>query len=393
MFKKLLLLFLFVNISYGETLQEVINTALQESPFLKAYQYKINSVEGQIKKAKSLKNPSVSIGFGRIYSQAGDSAFALTNFSVSQPIRMWGERDYAVSSAKFQKNAYENFYNFQKNKLISNIYKQFFNALSIKEKIKLKKEEIKTVEKLYQFVKRSYQLGETTPLDILRVEKDLSIAKIELEKLKANLTASLNTLSSLAGKTIGSVEGDLFEIKKFKDVEIENLPQILFLKKQIESINQQIKRQKALAKPQISVGLNIGEDEVEFGKYEFGFSLSSSIPVFYKNQGEIIQLSNQKGMLYAKINQLKLKFKASINSIKKQIQVLKNQLKKVDTKVIPSISKALKLAEKGYKFRTISFFEFSNIRQQYYETIFYKINLAYQIQNLYGEYIKIGGLK
>ncbi len=393
MLKKVIFLFLFVGTAFGETFEEVINTALEESPFLKTYIYQAKSVEGEILKAKSFKNPMVNIEFGRVYSQIeGESSLSLTAFSVQQPLRLWGERKFAVKSAKLKQLSFDKYYQLQKNVLMSDIYKTFYSALSLKEQIKVKQEEIKTLKSLYNFLKKSYQLGEIIQLDVLRAEKNLNLLNVQLEKLKSIFSAKLNSLSALSGKKIKDVEGDLYSFKSFKNIDIKYLPEIEYLEYQIKSIDKQIKRQKALSKPQISVGFVAGEDEVDLGKYEFGFSVSSTIPVFYRKQGEILSLINKKRVLNSQIKQKKLIYKSQIDSIKRQSEVLLKQYEKVEKTVIPSVKKALKIAEKSYKLRNITFFEYSNIRKQYYETLYYKLQLASDIQNLYGEYIKIGGL-
>jgi outer membrane protein TolC len=393
MYRIFVILFLLSNIVYGETLKQVINIALKESPFLKQYQFQIKAVEGELKKAESFNNPNLNVSFGRIYSQVDGWSTALTDFEINQPLRLWGERKYATASTKLKKIAFEKLYKQQKRNLISNIYKQFFSILALKETIKTKEKEIKTLENLYQFVQKSYKLGESILLDTLRIEKDLAVAKVKLEQLKSQLQAAKNSLIALIGKNINSVEGDIYNFRDIKDINMSQVPQIEYLQYLIKSINEQIKRQKALAKPKVSVGVRIGEDAVELGKYEFGVGFNINLPVFYRRQGEIIQLINQKNILKTKINQLKLNYTATLNSLKSQEKILKKQFIKIDKNIIPTISKALSIAEKSFKLRTISFFEFSNVRQQYYDAIYYKIDLARQIQNIYASYIKIGGLR
>ncbi len=393
MYRIFAVLFLLSNIVYGETLKQVIDIALKESPFLKQYELQIKAVEGELKKAESFNNPDLNIGFSRIYSQVDGWSTALTDFRINQPLRLWGERKYAIASVKLKKIAFENLYKQQKRNLISNIYRQFFSILALKETIKTKEKEIKTLESLYQFVQKSYKLGESIHLDTLRIEKDLAVAKVELEKLKAQLQAAKNSLTAIVGQNINSIEGNIYNFRDIRDINLSQIPQIKYLQDLIKSIEEQIKRQKALAKPKVSVGVKIGEDAVELGKYELGVGFNINLPVFYRRQGEIIQLISQKNIIKTKINQLKLNYTATLNSLKSQEKILKEQFIKVDKNIIPTISKALSIAEKSFKLRTISFFEFSNVRQQYYETIYYKIDLARQIQNIYASYIKIGGLR
>ncbi len=393
MYRIIVALIALSNVVYGETLNQVIEIAIKESPFLKQYKFQIESVEGELKIAKSFDNPDLDIGFGRIYSQTDEQDLALTDFSINQSLRLWGERKYAINSAKLRKLAFENLYQQQKRNLISTVYSNFFSVLALKETIKTKEQEIETLESLYEFVKKSYTLGESISLDTLRIEKDLLIAKVELEQLRAELKAAKNSLNAVVGKNIASVEGNIYNFEDIEDVDLSQIPQIKYLEDLIKSTEQQIKREKSLAKPRVSLGMNMDEDPIELGKYEFGIGFNISFPVFYRREGEILQLISQKNILKAEITQLKLNFKATLNSIKSQESILKEQFAKVDKKIIPTISKALSIAEKSFKLRTISFFEFSDIRQQYFDSVYYKIALAQQLHDIYASYIKIGGLR
>jgi len=285
------------------------------------------------------------------------------------------------------------FFKAQRNILAGQIYKGYYNAIYIKKQIEIKEKELKNLKELLLFIKKSYQLGETIPLDLLRVEKDLQIVKIQIENLKAQYKTALNNLSSIVGKQIKNVEGNIYELDKTKPIKIEDLPLIKYYSLLAESYNKLILRQKSLAKPQISVGFIAQEDAVDLGKYEFGISISSTIPVFYKNEGEIISITNQKKSILEKQRQTKLNYKAQIESIFHQYNLIKQQLFILEQNTITKIKEALELAEKGFKLRTISFFEYSNIRKQYFETLLYKASLANQAHQLYGEYIKIGGTK
>ncbi len=393
MYRFIMFVLLSFSFSFGETLEQVISTALKESPFLKVYQFKIKAIDGKIKKAKSFKNPELEAKFGRLYSQSGDSGVALTSFSIRQPLRLWGERKYAILAAQFEKDALRYLYEAEKNSLLSQVYNQFFYTLALKEKIKVKEREVENLKSVLGFLEKSYKLGEALPVDILRAKKELMMAQINLNDFKAKEKASLLTLSALVGKQIKDVEGNLYKIKGIKPVNLDNLPYMKYISKLITSIDQQIKRQKALAKPKVSVGLSVEEDPVDLGKYEAGLSFSSTLPVFYKNEGEIIQLLNKKRMLYAKKRQKKLEYTSKLKALQQQLDVYKAQIKKLDLEVIPASEKALNLSEKSFKMGVMSFFELSNVRKQYFETLLYKIDLLQEVHSLHSQYIKIGGLR
>ncbi len=387
----MLMLFLF-SIVKGETLKEVIKIAENKSPFLKSYLYEVESLKGLEEQAKALFNPVLNVGFGRLVSQT-ESGVALTDFAIRQRFRMWGERKFAINSAKFRKKAQEYFYQFQKNILLGQIYTAFFDALSQKEKIKIKEKEISTLKELHRYIKKSYELGESTPLDLLRVERDIELVSIQLENLKSRYKASLNTLSSVVGENISDVEGNFYSVKDLIDINLSNLPLIKYYDLVISSQEEAIKRQKALAKPQITIGFVAGEDEVDLGKYDFGIVLSSTVPIFYRNQGQVIRILYQKKSNIEKKKQKELEFKADLDSIKVQFKTLKKQLVNLRKVTIPKVKKALELADKSFKNRVISFFEYTSVRKQYFDTLLFEVELVNQMHRLKGEHIKIGGFK
>jgi len=393
MFRKIYFIFLLTVIfAHAETLEEVMKRALKDSPYLKKYIYQMQAIEGDIIDSSQYYNPEASVEFGRLYSQT-DSAITLTAFSVSQRLRLWGEMDHAINSLQYKKDAIKYLMDQEKNLLLGQIYQKFYDALYLKKQIEIKQRELKIVKNVYRFVKRSYQLGETVPLDLLRAKRDLELVKIELRNLKAQYEGSLNELSALVGSKVKDVKGNIYKFEPLEEIDLEKLPVVKYYVLLLKSMDEEINRQKALAKPQVSVGFVAGEDPTETGKYEFGVALSSTLPIFNKNQGKILKTASQKRVLIQEKNTQLLRYEYRLKAIKEQYGILQKQIRKIDKSVIPKMKEALALARKGYRYGVTSFLELSSVRKQYFETILYKAELSYRIHQLYGEYIKIGGYK
>ena len=394
MIYRYMILFLFVfSVGYGETFDQILNKALQKSPYIKAVKNQTKEVEGDLRSARSLPNPEVSFMFGRLYSQSDESGFVLTEFSVEQPLKLWGTRKKSIEKALTKKSAYQFMFETEKRKFVSKLYTAFYTALFKKEVMKIKQIEYSITKDIYQFVEKSYQLGEETKLNLFRAEKDLNIAQIELKQAETEYNIGLKNLSSLAGFEIKDVEGDISVIKNLEDINIDQIPQISYLKKMIQTTEKGIDLQKALAKPQVSIEFAASEDEVDLGKYELGIGIKASIPVFYRNQGEIIKLIYRKKSYINLLKQKKIYFRSKLNSLKEKYSVLIKQIKDINQQIIPSVSNALKLGEKSFKLKEITLFELSDLRKQYIQALIYRANTLKQIHQTYGEYIKIGGLR
>ncbi|WP_457640522.1 TolC family protein [Persephonella sp.] len=388
----LALLLSIYTVSYSETIEEIINYVLENSPQLKAYQYEAKTVEGNIKSAEALPNPELYLEFGRLYSQS-EGGFNVTELSIYQPLKLWGIRKNAIEEAILKKNAFETLFNYRKRELLGEVYKGFYKALYYKEILKIKEKELKLANSVYRFVKSSYELGEDTRLNLYRAEKDLKLAQIELKQAEADYKTQLKTLSYLVGKDIKNVSGELTKLKEIPEININDLPEIKYLNNLIKSIDKSIEVQKGLSKPQLGIQFTAGEDAAELGKYEFGIGISATLPVFYRNQGEILKLVYQKRSYISNLKQKKLMYSSKFQSIKNKYSALNSQLKDIDTEIIPSLSKALSLGEKSFKLRAITLFELSDIRKQYIQALLYRAKVLYELHTTYGEYIKLGGLK
>ncbi|RUM47557.1 MAG: hypothetical protein DSY47_06785 [Hydrogenothermus sp.] len=392
MFTRIFLaIFIFLTFSYGETFKEILEKALESSPYLKSIKYSVKSYEGQILQAKRNFNPQVQVEFGRLISQT-DSGFALTNLQISQQLRLWGEKYLAIKSAGLRKKAQEYFYEAQKRIFEGNLYQIFYEILYIDAQIKIKEKEVALLNQLKKFIDHKYKFGEALIIDVLRIDRDISIVKSKLETLKALKQAKETLFFAFAGINPVKIEGN-FEELNINLAKPTNFPLISYYELLIKSYNTQIKRQKALAKPQVYIGLVAGEDAVDLGKYEFGINISSSLPVFYKNEGQIISLVNQKSQVLQKKRQVEFQYEAKLKSLGMQINALKKQLETVKKTAILKLQNALEIAQKGYQEGTVSFLELSSIRKQYFETLNLKASLIYEIHKTYGEYIKIGGLE
>ncbi|WP_457644522.1 TolC family protein [Persephonella sp.] len=394
MIKRYMFLFIFLltGVSYGETVEQLIDYAVKNSPQIKAQLYEVEALSGDIKSAEAIPNPEAYIQFGRLYSQS-ESGLNLTEISIYQPLRLWNTRKNSVEEALLRKSAFEFMFDYYKNQVAGEVYKRFYEALYYRELLRIKEENLSIVNSVYQFVKKNYELGEETKLNLFRAEKDLKIAQLEVDQVKTEYQIKLKELSSIVGKDVFDLEGDIKNIKDMKEFQIDQLPEIKYLQKLKESVEKAILVQRGLAKPQVGLELIAGEDAAELGKYEFGIGISTTIPVFYKNEGEIIKLSGTKNSIVQKIKQKELIYRTKIDGLKKKYSVLRSQLEDVNGQIIPSLSDALNLGRKSFRLRVITLFELSDIRKQYIEALIYKAQLLRDIHQVYGEYIKIGGIQ
>lgn len=385
--KFILSTFAVFNLTWAETLQEVISKSM-ENKLIKSKEYEVKSIEGEILKSKVFANPEIYTEFGRLISKK-DSSFSLTELSISQQLSLYGSRKFRINetsymyeSAKYELEAF-------KRDFISQIYLLFYEALYNKQLLELAKQELSFSEDIFRFVKKTYELGEISKIDILRSEKDYNLAKINYERQQLAYKQSLEKLSATVGTDINDVEGEFLDVASIKDIDFMSLPDFKSIEANIYALTNQENFYKTLAKPQVSVGFI--SREVFKSNYEAGLFMSVSLPVFNKYLGEIVSAKNKKAYFENYLDYSLKNYQLRLSSIKKTDSVFREQLKELQDKVIPTLNQQLQLANKSYKLKVITLFELTNIKNEYYQTLRYKLEIVNQLHKNYSEYIKIGG--
>jgi len=387
----IVLILLIFNTVFAESFDEFLEDVLSKNNYLKSYYYQSKMVEGDIIKAKSFKNPEIYTEFSRIVS-ADKSGFNITQATILQPLSLWNIRNLSVEEAKFNKDFYSYDYLSVKNKLIADSYRAFYNGLYIKEILRLKEEEFKLTENIYQFVNKMYQLGEITKIDFLRASKELKIGAIELEKAKTDYQSKLIELSTFSNKEISDIEGDFYKVGNIGQFDIQNLPLLQAYQSKVKSLEYSEKVQKALAKPDIKAGIIV--KEASYNRYEAGIVLNFTLPVFYQNLGEIVKIQNEKASYQHLYSYYEKLYTDKINSIKIKYETLLKQANELDKEIIPQLKTQLELSEKSYKYKEITLFEITDIKRQYFESLRYKASIFNELHNLYADYLEItGGVK
>jgi len=386
-------LLLIVSLSFGVNIEEAIRIALKNNPEIKALKEEMKVFEGKERSATAFPNPELRFESGFITNTKDGKPKGNTLYLLefNQPIPIWGVREKASKVVQKEKEAFYYFLESQKRRIIAQVYRSFYKSLFLKETARIWKENYETAKEVEEFVEKAYKLGDATELELLRAKRERSIAELKLKVSLAEYEASLKDLSRLLGRKVEDVEGDLSKDFALEVINVEKLPTIVYIKKRIEAIENQIKLEKALAKPKLTAGFVLEESESNYHGLRGSFTLK--LPLFYRRQGEILQNIAIKEALRRRLEAELLKVKNKIEAVRIKLETFKRELKKLEEEVIPRAEEELALAIKSYKLKVITLLELSDVRRKYYELLISRAELLFNIHKTYSEFIEIGGWK
>jgi len=387
----LLLVLISAVTGFGSTIEEVMAKALRENPELKALREELGTFTGLERSLSAFPNPEVGFESGFITTDRDGKprGRGLYLLDLSQDIPLWGVRGKGRKLARTMKKAFEWRIEQRKREILAEVYRGFYRSLFSKEILNIARENLRVAEEVLSFVRKSYELGEVTELELYRAKREKDLALAQLSIARSEYEASLKDLSGIVGTEIKTVEGDLSELRDIRDLSPEEVPSVLAIRSEIDSFNRQIDLERALAKPELSAGFVI--EDSEEGYYGLRGALSLSLPLFYRRQGEIIEATSRKKAAGQQLRGEIFRIQQTLDSIKVRFRTLKETLKTLEEDTIPTAKKELELAIRSYRLRSITLLELSDTRRRYYELLTKRAEILKGLHDVYALYISLGG--
>jgi cobalt-zinc-cadmium efflux system outer membrane protein len=279
------------------TLKAALQRALAANPRLTAAERDVGIATGQRIQAGALINPELSyeqdnsFGSGRYRGTKS----AETTLQISQLFELFGKRDAriavgqaGVEAAAIQRKAV-------RLEVLSETAVAFLGVLGAQRRVRILDEQIAAIDKLTPLLHRRVDAGASSPAEIGRAEVASALVKADRERVNSTLASARRELAVLMGDALAKfsvVSGRLDDLGRppsFQAVvaAIDSNPQLMrwtavYAQRNAELL---IARLKPYPDVRVSAGWRhyneTGDDAVRL-------SLSVPIPVFDRNQGNIL---------------------------------------------------------------------------------------------------------
>jgi len=369
------------------TISEAEEIFLKNNLQLIAEKYNINIAEANVIQAKLFENPNFTFE-QNIYNNDNEKYFDFNQQNIIQLEQLFelaGKRkkrthleqlNLEIAQIQFQEVLRE-----LKNMLRENFIEVFY----LQKSALIYDKGINYLTKLIGVYDKQYEKGNVSLMEKARLKAllfGLQIEKIESQKELINARKELNILLNQNETTLVNpmLEADIRNFSFDKDIynrltnEIENTPQMQIVKKEMQAAETNIKLQKAMRIPDLTLGL-IYEREGNLRPENVAISMNIPIPIFQRNQGEIsvaeaeYQRTQQLYQLQQKeiFNELFATY-SNANEILNLYQSFDKELENDFEKLIEGITLS-------FERKTISMLEFIDYYETYKET-------SLQLQNL-----------
>lgn len=284
------------------TLQDCESQFLKKNLFLLASQYNIDASKALTIQARIWDNPTISAELNA-YNPERDKYFDIGKdgqkvFAIEQLIYLGGKKRNEVKLAQANEKLAELQFNDLLRSLKLQLRKSFFTVYYNTKNLQNTDKQIGHIENLINSYSAQAQKGNIPLKDVVRLQSlYLNFKNERMEVVSANIEeqANLKLLLNETENVIPVVSKDdsdkylktiEFDLKGFEDQAIANRPDYLAKQKEIDANELNVRWQKSLSVPDITLGANYDQRSGAFNR-EANVSVGIPLPLWNKNKGNI----------------------------------------------------------------------------------------------------------
>jgi cobalt-zinc-cadmium efflux system outer membrane protein len=284
------------------TLQDCESQFLKKNLFLLASQYNIDASKALTIQARIWDNPTLSAELNA-YNPERDKYFDIGKegqkaFGIEQLIYLGGKKRNEVKLAQANEKLAELQFNDLLRTLKLQLRKSFYTVYYNTKSLETTDKQLAHIEDLINSYSIQAQKGNIPLKDVVRLQslylnfknERMEVVNDNIEE-QANLKLLLNSTENIVpevsneefSKYLKTID---FDLKSFEDQAIANRPDFLAKQKEIDANELNVKWQKSLSVPDITLGATYDQRSGAFNK-EANLTVGIPLPLWNQNKGNI----------------------------------------------------------------------------------------------------------
>jgi len=344
---KLILLIFILLISVGnisaqsknETLNDLINEAIQVSPKIKMLQSKLNVASSTIEQGTNLPDPVLTLGLVNMPT----NSFSFTQepmtgkiIGLSQGIPFPGKLSAASDVISIDTLIVLEEIEDSKNEIHKNVSNLYYDLSLVREEIKLTYENLDLLEQISEVVKSKYEVSKASLQNVIQVEVQITRIQDRIEILKGTENSALSELnaillrdenSPISNNKISSIDRNSYSSASLIEVANKNRP---FLKG-IKLSEQKSKLKEDLANYSFYPNFKLG---LQYSQRDYNSLTQRDFSDFFSVVVGITLPINYGGKNSAKVNEAKYRQSFNREQYNSSIQLLRQSFGKIIAKLI-----------------------------------------------------------
>jgi cobalt-zinc-cadmium efflux system outer membrane protein len=376
------------------TMDQALQTAFANNPDLAAGQWEIGIAQGDRQQAGLIPNPEVSW-------QAEDTRrnSRTTTVMLNQPIELGGKRGARIDVASRAQDAAGIELERKRNVLRADVIQAFYGASTAQQRLLLSRQSLELAERGVRVAQGRINSGKSSPVEGTRAEVQLSEVRLELRRAERDEASAWQQLAQVMGAPLPTFVSVSDSDRLMPAVppasrllaRIEDTAELRLAKLQIDQREASLGLEKAQRIPDLTVSVGSQYSELERERVNV-VGLSMPIPLFNRNQGNILAAARRADQARDLRNASELRLRTEIQTTLDQWLTANTEIQSFDQSILPAAQSAVDTATRGFEMGKFNFLDvldaqrtLISARAQYIQAIAEATDAWVRIERIFGD--------
>ncbi|KIU53556.1 cytochrome C [Pseudomonas putida] len=367
---------------------------MDANPDLAAARQEIGIADGARKQAGLIPNPEISYDV-----EDTRRSNSQTTVTLSQTLELGGKRGARVEVATYGQTVAQLELDRRVNGLRADVVQAFYAALRAQTGLDLAKQSLELTERGLRVVDGRVRAGKSSPVESTRAQVQLAEAKLQVRRAETEKANAYQQLSQITGSSVTvfdrldsptlspGVPPQTEELLSKLDQTAEMRQAVV----QIDKSDASLGAERAQRIPNLTVSVGSQYDRSVRERINL-VGLSMPLPLFDRNQGNILSASRRADQARDQRNAVELRLRSETQTALNQWTTAMQEVESYDKTILPSAQQAVETATRGFEMGKFGFIEVLDAqrtlilaRGQYLDSLAAATNARAQVERVYGD--------
>lgn len=356
-------------------LKQALALALLRNPGLATFSYDVRAAEARALQAGLLPNPELELGVGEYDRDGEGSDSAEIEVMLGQLFELGGKRRRRMRIAEAAAELTGWDYESKRLDVFAETSRRFMEGIAAQRRVALAEAAAELAEKTAQAVAERVKAGKEPPLQAVKAEAELEMARMEgltahssLGAARANLAAMWGAEEARFETVAGDFESVADSIPNLKSLQprLSESPELSRWEAEIRLREVIVASEKAARVPDLEAAIGLQRFE-EDGTDALAFGIGVPLLLFDRNQGNIAAAKHELAKAKAERRAAESALVVELANAHATLRSAQGRALTLRSKVVPAMEGAFAAAHEGYKQGKFGFLDMLDAQRQLFE--------------------------
>ncbi|WP_041741965.1 TolC family protein [Collimonas fungivorans] len=341
------------------TLEQALAQAFRSNPELAAAVLEVAAVDAAILQAGARPNPELST-----LLEDTRKATRTTTIQLNQALELGGKRGARIAAAEKGRDAAKADLLAKRADVQAAVVAAYFAVLEAQENLQLLQSSLQLAQRATGLTEKRVIAGKVAPIEETKARVAEAGVQVDLQQAGSALNIARRRLAATWGDSspaFAAVDGEINNLPALPEFDVlqarlRDSPVYARARLEVERRQAMAELERSRRIPDVTVSIGSKRAQ-EIGRNQMIFGLSIPIPVFDRNQGNLLEALRRTDKARDEQKSAELRLNGELADAYERLKLGRQQVAALQDEILPAAQKTYDITTKGFELGKFSFLE------------------------------------